>query len=102
MIEVKLTSRDGKLELGRIRIENQEVHEDGTADYSVQFAVDRVGAVGLHQRSIRHFPRDKYNVLALLRQALETLDPKELKLEPGTTSSDMAREKRGALPPFPA
>lgn len=98
MLEVNLTTRSGELELGRVLITNIEMHDDDTADYSVQFAVERCGAVGLHQRVIRHFPRTKYNALALLLQALNTLDPKELELEDGTDSSDLARRQRGTLP----
>lgn len=51
------------------------------ADYSVEFAVERGTAVGLHTRNIFGFPRRELNVLALLRLALENLDEKELKLE---------------------
>ena len=98
MIEVALTAKGGKLELGRIRIENTTVHEDGTADYSVQFAVERCGAVGLHQRVIRYFPRTEANVLGLLTAALQTLDESELRLEDGTSASDLARRQFGTLP----
>lgn len=98
MIEIVISDEQG--ELGKIRIEKVEIHSDTTADYSIQFAVNRIGAVGLHRRSIRHFPRLQYNVLALVRQALETLDPKELRLEPDASSSDMARRQRRALPRF--
>lgn len=101
MIEVTITKAGGTEELGRIRIENLEVHDDQTADYSVQFAVERCGAVGLHQRSIRHFPRTEANVLGLLLAALTTLEESELRLERGTAPSDMARRLRRSLPAFP-
>ena len=100
MIEVDI-SQDQR-ELGKVKIENLETHDDGTADYSVQFAVERCGAVGLHQRVIRNFPRTKYNALALLLQALNTLEPSELELESGIDSSDMARRQHRALPAFQA
>ena len=100
MIEVEITSNGGKLELGRIRIERVETHEDGTADYSVQFAADRFGSVALHQRVVYGFPREKYNALALVLQALNTLQPEELELEEAS-ASDLAREKRGTLPALP-
>lgn len=98
MIEV--TIKDDYGELGRIRID----HIDGTelADYTVEFAIDRHRAVGLHARSIRSFPRTKYNALALLKQALETLDPRELELERGTSASDLARRFRRVIPAFQA
>ena len=94
MIEVTLTLNN-KTELGRIKIINLlEERDDDLSDYSVQFAVERCGAVGLHQRAIHDFPRTKYNVLALLFQALKTLDESELKLEDGVDSSDLARRQR--------
>lgn len=98
MIEVALTTQGGNLELGKIRIENIEIHDDGTADYSVQFAVERCGAIGLHQRTIWHFPRTEANVLGLLMAALTTLDESELRLEDGLDASDLARRQRGTLP----
>lgn len=98
MIEVLVTDEHG--ELGKLRIEQTAIHRDGTADYSIQFAVDRLGAVGLHQRAVYRFPCNQMNVLALLRQALNTLDEKELRLEPEPRTSNMARRLRRALPPF--
>lgn len=89
-------------EIAYIRIENVDSHPDGTADYAVHIAVDRAqGAVGLHKRPVMNFPRTKYNVLGLLLQALNTLEPSELELERDTSTSDLARRFgriRGALP----
>lgn len=100
MIEVRITAKGGDLELARIKIENVGGDSEH-GNYSVEFAVNRaLGAVGLHRRSFDNFPRQKYNALALLRQALMTLDEKELELEDGVGSADLAREVRGALPPL--
>lgn len=99
MIEVSITSKapDGVVtELGTIRIENVGGNEE-LADYSIQFGIDRYEAVGLYQRAIYGFPRLQYNVLGLLRQALETLDPEELTLEHAARSSNLARRRRGPL-----
>lgn len=80
MIEVLITHRESGAELGRIHIEN--VSEDGEfGDYSIQFGVEKIASIGLHQRAIMNFPRKRYNVLALLRQALETLEPRDLELD---------------------
>lgn len=83
MIEVIVRNPATGLELARIEIKNLVTYDDETADYSVQFAVERGMAVGLHQRGVDKFPRKHYNVLALLRQVLNTLEPKELELERG-------------------
>lgn len=98
MIEVTITAKGGNLELARIRIENVGGNEE-FGNYSVHFAVNRaMTAVGLHQRGFDNFPRTRYNVLALLRQALNTLDEKELELEDGVGSADMEREQTVKLP----
>lgn len=81
MIEVIIRNPATDTELARITIKNIEGETGDLASYSVKFAVERGTAVGLHQRAIDNFPRKKYNVLALLRQALATLEPKELELE---------------------
>ena len=96
MIKVILIGEEG--ELGKITLEKITDHPDGSADYSARFAVDRVGAVGIHQRRLDNFPRLEYNVLALLLQALNTLDESELRLEDGISPSDMARQVRGLGP----
>lgn len=96
MIEVTIVDENG--ELAKIRIERLSGDDEHEADYSVEFAVDRLGAVGVHQRGIFAFPRTKYNALALLRQALATLEPKELELEQDISPSDMAGRFRRTLP----
>lgn len=80
MIVVTLQVEPGEYEIGRIEIENVQVNEDGTADYAIRFGVEKIAGVGMHTRAIFGFPREKYNVLALLRQALETLEPEDLEL----------------------
>lgn len=96
MIEVTITTRAGQVELGKIRITNvSEPSDSELADYSVQFAIDRNGAVGIHQRPIRGFPRTKANVLGLLLAALLTLSEDELSLD----SQDFSRTRnRKQLP----
>lgn len=79
MIEVRIT-HDGD-EIGLIKIERVDDRLSGAADYSVQFGVERIASVGTHRRGILNFPRREYNVLALLRQALATLEPDDLRLE---------------------
>lgn len=81
MIEVSIRHVGSKVELGYLTIENVQMNDDGTADYSVRFGVDRHEAFGVHQRGMFGFPRTKYNVFGLVLQALNTLDPKELELE---------------------
>lgn len=95
MIEVTISDEGG--ELGKVTLEKITDHPDGTADYSARFAVDRLGAVGIHQRRLDNFPRLEYNSLALLLQALNTLTESELRLEDGISPPDMARQERGAL-----
>ena len=99
-VEAKLYL-DGKIEIGRIDITEVGRNFDGTVDYAVEFGVDRIGAIGLHSRVVLAFPAAQYNVLALLKQALETLSPKELELESNACSSDLAREVRGIGDSFP-
>jgi len=74
---------DTEIEVGRIEVSRQHEYPDGTADYTIRYAVERGMAVGLHTRGVDGFPRKRYNVLALLLQALNTLSPKELELERG-------------------
>lgn len=108
MIEVFIV-KDGE-PLGHIEIERgkQNFAELNGADYSeytIRFEVDRGSAVGIHSRTIYGFPRNKLNVFALVRQALNTLDHKELELEPGydpdspeaSVPQDLARQIRGAV-----
>lgn len=93
MIEVIISDEEG--ELARITLEKITDHPDGTADYSARYAVERGNAVGIHQRRLDNFPRLEYNALALLLQALNTLDESELRLEDGTSASDLGGEERG-------
>lgn len=101
LIEVFIVKDD--LPLAKIEIRNESKLTTELADYSVKYAVERGSAVGLHNRWINSFPRKQYNVLALVRQALLTLEAKELKLErdfdpdEATVSTDMARRLGGAL-----
>lgn len=92
MIEVIIRHKTSNVELGRIEIENvSEDDESEYAEYSVRFGVERVKSVGVHQRGIFHFPRTRYNVLALLLQALNTLEPSELELDPDLPDSPVKR-----------
>jgi len=93
-------------QLAEIWIKNSTAlgyEKDDTAEYSIKYAVERGMAVGIHKRIIYGFPRKRYNVLALLLQALNTLEPKELELEDdfdpdeAPVSTDMARRLRRAL-----
>lgn len=93
VIEVTIKHVESKRELARITIENTGGTTD-KGDYSIRIAADRVGAVGIIQRGVYGFPRLRYNVLALLLQALKTLDEDELRLEDEVGPSDMAREQR--------
>lgn len=77
MIEVIIRHVGSEVELARIEIENVSVSDD-SGDYSVRFGVHKGEGLGFHQRGIFGFPRTKYNVLALLLQALNTLEPREL------------------------
>ena len=102
MILVTITNPATGTELGRIEVQNLQTGVGEVADYSVKFGVERGTAVGMHKRMIYGFPRKKYNVLALLRQALETLNEKELELErdfdpdAADRSPNLARKIRGA------
>lgn len=87
MIEVIIRHKGSEGELARIEIENVGVTPERVgdtdeiielADYSVRFGVEKGFEVGLHQRGIFNFPRKQYNVLALLLQALNTLEPRDL------------------------
>ena len=90
MIEVIIRHKGADVELGRIEIENVSDSAGEMGHYSVRFAVERIGRVGLHQRGILDFPRTKYNVLALLLQALNTLVPEDLELDGEPTPDKMS------------
>jgi hypothetical protein len=107
VITVLITKSGGKHELARIEIENvldDQTNETGT--YSVRFAVDTGSGVAIYQRRIDSFFRRRYNVLALLRIALDTLMEQELSLDgdPDTQdarrTSDLARRLPRAGWPF--
>lgn len=93
-IEVIIRHKESGTKLAHIDIENLSEEPSEYADYSVRFGVERIKSVGVHQRSMLNFPRLKYNVLGLVLQALNTLEPSELELE-----GDLGEEipKRGML-----
>lgn len=104
MIEVEI-KLNGEI-LARMEIKSESLAEEDLADYSVKYAVERGSAIGLHKRMLYGFPRKRYNALALLRQALMTLEEKELELERGfdpdatnenDRSADLARRLGRAL-----
>lgn len=76
-IEVIVRHKGTEIELARIEIENVG-SDDEYGDYSVRLLAHKGQGTGVHQRGITSFPRRKYNVLALLLQALNTLTPAEL------------------------
>lgn len=80
-IEVVIRHKESGTDLARIDIENLTDNADDLADYSVRFGVEKIDSVGIHQRAMHNFPRLKYNVLGLVLQALNTLEPSELELE---------------------
>lgn len=91
MIEV-IVRLNGREELARIRITNLSGLAE-LAEYAVEFAVHRGQAIGLHRRRVEGFPRLQYNVLGLLRLALNTLTEEEMRIEGGFASpSDLLRE----------
>lgn len=100
MIEVIVRHVGSEVEIARIEIENVSLSGD-SGDYSVRFGVHKGEGLGLHQRGIYGFPRTKYNVLALLLQALNTLEPRELEFvgewdeRPPLVSLPPIKKKRG-------
>jgi hypothetical protein len=107
-IEVVIRHKGSEVELARIEIENVGVspYVEGdtvhsTGDYSIRFGVHKGEGTGLHQRGIYGFPRTKFNVLALLLQALNTLEPSELEFvgewdtRPPVQSLPPIKKKRG-------
>lgn len=79
MIEVKATGPDGT-ELATIRLEWIENIDQNWSRYTAEFAIERVGAVGLHRRVIT-FEHSRFNVLGLIQNAISALDPEDLGLE---------------------
>lgn len=81
-IEVIIRHKESDTELGRIEIENvMDSHDPDYGNYAVRFGVEKIKSVGVHTRTMLNFPRTKYNVLGLVLQALNTLDPVDLELE---------------------
>lgn len=73
---------DRKILLSQMHIENiswQDEKWPEYGDYSVQVVTDQ-GDISLQQRSFKNFPRMKYNVWALILQALATFNHKDLVL----------------------
>jgi hypothetical protein len=103
MIEVFICLNEEPL--GYIKIANTGESIDDTSNYLVQFGIDRGSSVGVHSRLLHFFPRKKYNVFALLLQALQTLNEKELELESGydidspeaLVPADLARRFSGTV-----
>jgi hypothetical protein len=96
LIYVTVTDDYGT-ELARVRIENLSDGDPEWGRYSAEFAVERVGAIGLHRRSFI-FKRLHGNVLGLLQVALSTLSIEELELENAPIGpSDLARRQRGVV-----
>ena len=79
-IEVIVRHKGTEVELARIEIENIGGDTE-YGDYSVRLLAHKGQGTGVHQRGITEFPRRRYNVLALLLQALNTLGPSELEFE---------------------
>lgn len=66
------------------QMEITRIPEDGTdqyATYKVKYGVERGSAVGVHERTLRMFPRKHLNVLALISEALFELNAKDMSLE---------------------
>lgn len=76
-------NEDRKILLSQMQIENIEWDNDEKwpeyGDYSVQVVTDQ-GDISFQQRSFKNFPRLKYNVWALILQALATFNHKDLVL----------------------
>lgn len=97
MITVKAHDDQGR-ELASLRIERVQRVDSDWSRYSVEIAVERGGAIGLHRRAF-DFKRCQGNVLGLIQVALSTLDDEDLELENGVTDPpDMARGLRGIEP----
>ena len=105
---IRVTAKIGTRELAVIRIENLEDSIDPEiGNYSIEFGVHTGDGYAVYQRQIEAFPRKKFNTLALIRQALNTLEEKELSLDgdidipspPGDAGvpRNLARRLRGAL-----
>jgi len=96
MIEVVAWFGSGQnRELAHIRMENLTTSTDPEyGDYSVQIAVNTGAGVAMYQRAVHNFPRKRFNVLGLMKIALDTLNEKELYLDAdpdAPSTSDLAR-----------
>jgi hypothetical protein len=101
MIEVTVR-HEGELDLAVMRITRVEDRGNGLADYVVEIVVERGQAIGIHNRVIHSFPRQRYNVLGLLKLALETLTEEEMRIEGGfSRPSDLARRLKLAWRTIP-
>lgn len=80
MIEVIIREKGSSEELAHIEIENLSGDVD-YADYAIKVATEKGKSVGVHKRGLVNFPRKKYNVLALLLQALNSFEPRDLELD---------------------
>lgn len=86
-----LIDDDGELR-GEMRIEQIAAKE-----YSVQYAADSgAGWVDLKQRVLYGFDAEKYNVLALVSEALNILDLKDMVMTDASRPGRMARGQLGA------
>ena len=79
MITCRITDDDGR-ELALVRMERLGSPTE-MGDYSFQLGVNTGEGWAVYQRSVDQFPRRRYNVLALLRVALSSLEEKELSLD---------------------
>jgi hypothetical protein len=95
MIEVIIRIKDAVNTPALAKITIERVNDDpALGDYSVRFGVESTESVSLRQRALLAFPYRRYNVLALVLQALRTLEHDELLLLDGQESDyDRATEE---------
>jgi hypothetical protein len=90
MISVVIQDEDGLL--GEMRIE-----QIGPQEYSIQYAADSgAGWVDAKQRVLYGFEAEKYNVLALVSEALNVLDLADMVMTDASRSGHLARRQLGA------
>jgi hypothetical protein len=95
--DLTVTIRTPGRQLARLTLELLEELPDGTARYSVRVATDRGDALGFHQRSVL-YNSSKWNPLALVKLALDSLDEESFEAEyDDPRPPDMAREERRTL-----
>jgi hypothetical protein len=104
MIEVRVSipTGQGDHEIALIKMSRVSMTPDRQhGDYHILFGVETGEGIAVYQRHVDNFPRTQYNVLGLLRIALETLEQKELSLDrdPDNAgySPDLARRLERAL-----